>query len=96
MNTEMLADLFDAEAIRNLTRRKPEKDQFRQRRCDETQLHKAIDTSAGLDPIGIKSEVLLDISKRCFDLPPLPIVFNDLGDLQGHICCKDTEIPIRF
>ena len=95
VNTEMVTDLFDANAIRGMPRRS-QKDQLRQRNCDETQLHEAIDAFARLDPIGIKSEMLLDISKRCFYLPPLSIVFNDLRDLQGHICCKDTEIPIRF
>ena len=64
VNPEMLTDLFDANAIRGMPRPKLQEDQLRQRGCDETQLHEAIDAFARLDPIGIKSEMLLDISKR--------------------------------
>ena len=95
MNTEMLTDLFDAEAIRSLPRREIA-DQLRQRRCDETQLHEPIDAFPGLDLIRIEPEMLLRISKRCFYLPSLPVVFNNLRDLQCHVCCEDTEISIRF
>lgn len=95
MNTEMLADLFDAEAIRGIPRSDPE-DQLRQQSRNETQLHEPIDAFAGFDLIRINPEVLLDISKKRFDLPSLPVVFNDLRDLKRHVCCKDTEIPIRF
>ena len=96
VNTEMVADLFDAEAIRGMRRRKPQEDQLRQRGCDETQLHEAIDAFAGLDPIGIKPEMLLGISEGSFYLLSLSVVFNDLGYLKRHVCCKDAEIPIRF
>ena len=64
--------------------------------CDETQLHKAIDTFPRFQAIGIESEVLFGVSKGGFYLPPLSIILDDLRDFKRQVCCKDAEIPIRF
>ena len=95
MDAEFLADLLNSDGCR-FPRNRCCEYQLRQTRSNETQLHEPIDASAGLNPIGIKPEMLLDISKGSFYLPPLPIVFKDFGYLERHVCCKDTEISIRF
>ena len=84
MKTEMVAHLFDTDAIRGMPRPFQE-EQLRQRSCNETQLHKPIDAFTRLDLIRIETEVLLRISKRCFYLPSLSVVFNDLRYLQRQV-----------
>ena len=94
MNTEMLTDLLNTYPF-FLGLRGCEY-QLREGRCDETQLHKAIDAFPRFQPVSIEAEVLFSISKGCFYLPPLSIVFDDLLDSKRQVCCKDAEIPIRF
>ena len=94
MNAEMLTDFLNTYpfffGIRGCEY------QLRETRCDETQLNEPIDALARFQAISIKAEVLFDISKGSFYLPPLPIILYDLGYLKRQICCKDAEIPIRF
>ena len=93
MDTEMIADLLDAETLRPLHGREIE-EQLRQRRCDETQLHEPVDTFPGLDLGRIKTKVLFRIAKCGLDLPSVVIVLNDLGDPQGHICDTGTVLSV--
>ena len=94
MNAEMLTDLLNTYLFLRCVACCEY--QLRETSCDETELNAPIDALARFAAIGIKSEVLFGISKGSFDLPPLPIVFNDLGYLKRQICCKDAEIPIGF
>ena len=94
MNTEMLTNLLNTYLF--LRRIALGEYQLRETCCNETQLDEPIDAFPRFQTIGIEAEVLFDIPKNCFYLPPLSIVFDDLRDLKRQVCCKDAEIPIRF
>ena len=78
MNVEMFTDLLNSYLfLRSLACREY---QLREARCDETELDEPIDAFARFQAIGIEPEVLFCVSEGGFNLPPLPIVFDDLWD----------------
>ena len=94
MNTEVLTDGLDG--YRFFRRVWQCEDGFRERRCDETQLHEAIDAFSRFYLISAEPKLLFEVSKSGFDLPPVLVVLNDLGYFAGQVGCKDAEIPIWF